>query len=86
MRTILYRSLRLLILISLFFTSCAANPAEEKEPQSLTVNADAPLPWADWNVRYAELETGGSGKILGFAMTGSGLYTAYGSVQGSDEG
>ena len=86
MRTILYRSLRLLILISLFFTGCAANPAEEKEPQSLTVNADAPLPWADWNVRYAELETGGSGKILGFAMTGSGLYTAYGSVQGSNEG
>ncbi len=86
MRTGLCRSLGLLILISLLFTGCAARQAEQKDPENQTVNTDGHLPWSDWNTWFVEMGSDSSGKIMGFAVTKNGLFTAYNSVPENAEG
>ena len=86
MKTDICKFFLLLVLLPLLFTGCAGRRTEPGESYGQTVTADGRLPGDDWKVQYIEMETGDSGRLLGFAMTGNGLFTAYSRTPENAEG
>lgn len=77
MRPGIYKFILLLTLLPLLLTGCASRQSGTEKPEGQNVNADGSFPGKDWKVQFIELESGGSGKILEFAMAENGVYAAF---------